>query len=226
MHDCTFNVVVFNGYISSTKDATRRSRSVRISQTVEIDKSYMCTNDRNEFLTNYTNKENFVTALAAKLEANGIKVVPCPSDADTTIVKVALDYEKRPVTIFADDTDISCLLLHHIYILRDHGDIYLKNMTRKIDIKIRSCCRIQDIIDASENFHVEYMLFCHAFTGCETISAIHMFGKTSILAKLKGSSKLKNIADQFFFEDMSVEGIGNATIHVFGLLHSASSTLQ
>ena len=61
-----FDVVVFDGYISSTKDVTRKSRSVRISQTVEIDESYMCTTDMNEFLT-YTNKENFVTALAAKL---------------------------------------------------------------------------------------------------------------------------------------------------------------
>ena len=61
-----FDVVVFDGYISLTKDVTRKSRSVRISQTVEIDESYMCTTDMNEFLT-YTNKENFVTALAAKL---------------------------------------------------------------------------------------------------------------------------------------------------------------
>ena len=50
-----------------------------------------------------------------------------------------------------------------------------------------------------------------------------MFGKTSILAKLKGSSKLRNIADQFYLEDMSVEDIGNGTIYFFELLHSASS---
>ena len=44
----------------------------------------MCTTKRNKFLTNYTDKENFVTALAAKLEVNGInKVILCPSDADT-----------------------------------------------------------------------------------------------------------------------------------------------
>ena len=133
-----FDVVVFDGYISSTKDLTRNSRSVRISQTVQIDGSYMYTTDRNEFLSNYTNKENFVTALAAKLEANNIKVVFCPSDADTTIVKVAL-CENRPVTIFTDDTDILCLLLHHLYILRDHGDIYLKNTNRKNDKEFRSC---------------------------------------------------------------------------------------
>ena len=48
-------------------------------------------------------------------------------------------------------------------------------MTRKNDAELRPCYRIQDIIDASESVHVEYILFCHAFTGCETISKC--FGK-------------------------------------------------
>ena len=51
-------------------------------------------------------------------------------------------------------------------------------MTRKNDTEVTSCYCIQDIIDASENVHAEYILFCHAFIGCDTISAIHMFGKT------------------------------------------------
>ena len=55
-----FDVVVFDGYISSTKDVTHKSKIVRISETVEIGKSYVCTTDRNGFLTNYTNKENFL----------------------------------------------------------------------------------------------------------------------------------------------------------------------
>ena len=99
-------------------------------------------------------------------------------------------------------------------------------MTCRNDSELRSWYHIQDIIHASENVHIEYILFCHAFTGCDTISAIHMFEKTSILAKLKGSSKLRNIADQLYLEDMSVEDIENTTICFFELLHSASSTLQ
>ena len=49
-------------------------------------------------------------------------------ETDITIAKVALEYGNRPVTIFANDTDISYLFLHHLYILTDHGDIRLKNM--------------------------------------------------------------------------------------------------
>ena len=51
--------------------------------------------------------------------------------------QVALEYENRPVRIFADDIDILCLLLHYLYILRDHGDIYLTNMTRKNGAEVR-----------------------------------------------------------------------------------------
>ena len=99
-------------------------------------------------------------------------------------------------------------------------------MTRKNDTEVRSCYRIQDIIDVSEIVHVEYKLFCHAFTGCDTILALHMFEKTFVLSKIKDSSKLRNTADQFCLEDMSVEDVGNATIRFFELLHSAPSTLQ
>ena len=53
-----------------------------------------------------------------------------------------------------------------------------------------------------------------------------MFWKTSILAKLKGSDELRNVADQFFVEDVSVEDIGNGSMRFFELLHAASSTLQ
>ena len=57
--------------------------------------------------------------------------------------------------------------------------IYIKNMTQKKDTEVRSCYHIQDIIDASENVHIEYILFCYVFTGCDTISAFHMFRKIS-----------------------------------------------
>ena len=36
-------------------------------------------------------------------------------------------------------------------------------MTHKKDTKVRSCYHIQDIIDASENVHIEYILFCYVF---------------------------------------------------------------
>ena len=125
-----FDIVVFDGYTSSTKDVTRKSRSTKTAQTIEIDDDNVCTYDRNDFLTNYTNKEMFVTILATKLEEIGIKVICCPCDADTIIVKTALECQSKPVTVFSDDTDILCILLHHLQFTGiNASDVLLKNMT-------------------------------------------------------------------------------------------------
>ena len=46
--------------------------------------------DEADFLTNYTNKQNFVNLLVYKLELHGFKALLCPSDADITIEKTSL----------------------------------------------------------------------------------------------------------------------------------------
>jgi hypothetical protein len=73
-----------------------------------------CPSDRELFFASYTNKENFISELAAKLEIAGVKVIMCPSDADTTIVISALQIEDDNVLVLTDDTDILCLLIHHV----------------------------------------------------------------------------------------------------------------
>ena len=84
-----------------------------MSQVVENSDAYP--SDWAEFLSNYTNKQKFVNSLAHKLELHGFKAVLCPSDTDTTIIKTCLQFRDKPVTVLADDTDILCLLLHHMY---------------------------------------------------------------------------------------------------------------
>ena len=48
--------------------------SNKMSQVVEISDGNVCPLDRAEFLTNYTNKQNFVNLLACKLELHGFKL--------------------------------------------------------------------------------------------------------------------------------------------------------
>ena len=55
--------------------------------------------------------------LSHKLTSHGINVVQAKADADTIIVKTALDIrqnQKVNVAIIADDTDILCLMIHHV----------------------------------------------------------------------------------------------------------------
>ena len=47
------------------------------------------------------------------MENEAIKVVLCDTDADTTIFIKAICSDGESVDVYADDTDILCLLLHH-----------------------------------------------------------------------------------------------------------------
>ena len=220
------NVVVFDRYASSTKDATHKSRSAKVSQVVQIHDDNLCPCDRTEFLSSYVNKKSFIDCLGKKSEENGFQVVYCPGNADTTIIKTALNVVDRPVTILADDTDILCLLLYHVYFHNDCQDIFLKTMRTLKDTQERISYSINDIIEACNKVHIKYILFAHTFTGCDTTSIIHKFGKTSILSKLKNSCELQQIADQFCLEDMDCQDIGSAAVRVFELLNSPTCTLQ
>ena len=104
-------------------------------------------------------------------------------------------------------------------------DIYLINATRKKEQQRRECYNITDILNVVEDHVIKYLLFAHAFTGCDTTSAIHNFGKTSIFKKLKDSIVLRNIADVFYEDLKPPEEIGNACIHFFEKMHSHSDKL-
>ena len=128
-----------------------------MSPTVEIGHSYLWIAHRNEFLTNYNNKEKIVNTLAAKLEGSSVKPVLCSSDADTTIVKTELQHGNKPVAVFSDGTDILCYLLHHLYFPRNQNKIHFMDTTCKSDTEERACYRVQDFIDVSKNIRLKYI---------------------------------------------------------------------
>ena len=98
------------------------------SHTVDIAETNPCPADRTTFLSNYKNKTSFVKCLSEKLEEAGLTDVQFPSDADTTIAKVAVNHEE-PVTVYSDHTDVLCLLLHR-FDRSSSRDIFLCNMTK------------------------------------------------------------------------------------------------
>ena len=83
-----------------------------MSQSVGISDENALAIDEADFLMNYT-------LLVYKLELHGFKAVLCPYNADITIEKTSLQVQNCfTVLILADDTDIFCLLLHHIYTIQ------------------------------------------------------------------------------------------------------------
>lgn len=182
------SVVAFDGYKASTKDMTQNVRSGN-SQVVKIIAENSCPFDRAEYLTNYANKQIFVNELTGALELERFQTVLCPSNANTTTVRKALEAPGEQVTILADDTDLFCLLLHHLFFSNSEKKILLKNMRFESSKDERICCNIQDVIATNPKEHIEHLLFAHVFNGSDTTSQIQNFGKKLVLKSLLASRK-------------------------------------
>ena len=74
------------------------------------------------------------------------------------------------MSVFFHDTDVLCLLVHHFEKCPTNHNVYLANMTRKKN-KQREYIRVKDGIEKSDDHIVDYLLFAHAFTGCDTTLA-------------------------------------------------------
>ena len=93
------NFVVFDGYEqTSTKSDTQILRAKNSFADVEINLTKKTVTDRNNFMGCYTNKKRFINMLAHKLTSHGINVVQAKADADTIIVKTALDIRQNKKT--------------------------------------------------------------------------------------------------------------------------------
>ena len=153
----------------------------------------MCDRQKH-FSFKYENK-----GLAAKLKNLGFRVFECPCDADTAIVKKALKSSKeQPVIVYADDADILSLLLHHHHSTPDLKDIFLAEMTTPSATQMLFYHTSYQTVSKTRGATLPYLLFAHAFTGCDmtsTYSAIYLPSKTFIFKKLKRSKRLRNSAD-------------------------------
>ena len=84
-------------------------------------------------------------------------------------------------------------------------------MTCKKGTKQPECFNIKDITNNLDQPVIQYLLFAHDFTGCDTTSAIYNFGKIAIFKKIHDSKHLKNYAAEFYNNNKLPEDIGNTT---------------
>ena len=80
--------------------------------------------------------------------------------------------------VIADDTDVAILLLYHWN--PELCDIILTSERSKKSWSIMNCC--EDVTPQLKTA----LLAIHAFSGCNTTSAIFGFGKTKLLKLFKG----------------------------------------
>ena len=120
--------------------------------------------------------------LSIQLQQHRVVVVHATGegDADVDIVRKAFEFHQhRDVVVVADDTDILLLLLHHTSVTHK---VYLETNQNTVDIAVAQ--------QALGDGVCKRLLFLHAFTGCDTTSAMFGVGKTKALKVLQSSHEL------------------------------------
>ena len=84
------------------------------------------------------------------------------------IVHMLLYFQVR-----AEDADMLVMLVHHSS--DSHHPLFLTTSNGSYDVR-----KIKESLSETQK---SYLLFCHAFTGCDTVSAIAGHGKTTLFAR-------------------------------------------
>ena len=170
--------VVFDGYSDrmSTKGQEHLRRMSKTSASIEITESSKVTCSRKAFLANIDSKDRLIKLLCTRLERERFVAVQSNGDADISIVKTALEYAEtgRCVVVMAEDTDILVLMMSH---WRDGlGELFLgteKKEKRRRHSKLLYWS-MRDLLSTQQ--YQEALLFAHAWSGCDTTSAMHQKG--------------------------------------------------
>ena len=165
--------VIFDGYSTelSTKshEHMRRIGSKGSSMNMMIKDDNEVPYNKERFLSNKHNKIELISLLSEYLKTNGQNVHVCKDDADTKIVSTSLEIaQESPVTVVAGDTDM--LLLYHwneklfdIFLLQERG---------------KKCWSMKEC-QSQVSVMKQHLLFVHAWSGCNSTSAILGKGKPS-----------------------------------------------
>ena len=168
--------VVFDSYNRSPKDHEHERRTAGTAGGIEIlvIPINACPVSKNKFLSNVTNKSNFILYLCGLCGDDEIQTEVANDDCDTTIIKKAIMYAncdpQQSVEILAEDTDILVLLLHHSTSVQQN----LFFTTNK------GTYNVTELFNNLSDKEKSRLLFLHAFTGCDTVSAIYRHTKVTL----------------------------------------------
>ena len=217
--------VVFDGYGNgaSTKDHEHRRRNKGMAfPYVKIELDMVAHNKQNDFLSNKLNKSQFISVLGNCLQTKGFIFHQSSNDADTLIVKCAIELALagNVCTVIADDTDILLMYDFQPYM----ADIFLFSIASKCSKSGQKIVSLKNVIDITDLFIKENILFAHAWSGCDTTSSTYGHGKSTILKYLKENKEVQETSQIFSDYSASHLEILEAGIRLFLLLYGAKET--
>nr|CAH7764460.1 unnamed protein product [Callosobruchus chinensis] len=214
--------VVFDGYsiesMNSTKSYERHRRKERnVAPDVEISENALVTMTQKKFLSNIANKYRFVELLSHYLRNKGTETTIAKDDADAEIVRKALQLDEQvdiPVAVVGSDVDLLILLIG-----------LTPNTANLFFFKIPPGQKHTQIYSTSNNKEFkQFILFAHAFAGCDSTSSIFNQGKKSIIGLLKKNEYLAKSVSIFYEKDKVIDELYVVAENVLKKLYSSSST--
>ena len=109
------------------------------------------------------------------MQYEGIKILFCDNQIDTTTVREAIYSDEEFVEVVACDTDILCLLLHHMTLLDVGESIFMNSMKLSKSSDQHVTSSIQNV--EKDQIHEQSLLFAHTFGECNTKSSINRLWK-------------------------------------------------
>ena len=213
------STIVFDGYKPSIKDHEhqRRGSLEKTSADIKVISANKAHGKQDAFLTNTYNKEQFIHLLSEHLRKSGHSVINCDDDADTIIAETAIKLANfEPVTVIADDADVLFMLIHHFE--DSMSDVYFKSN------KIEKCWNVRDIVRSVGPLIKSFILFVHAWLGCDTTSAIYDQGKTNLIKKMVKSAKLRELCTVVADPQASENEVVEAGRVIFLMMYGAPPT--
>lgn len=199
------STVVFDGYpeYPTTKSEEQERRAAKEGCIdINVEPEIITSIPQQKFLSNQRNKIQFISLLCKDFQECGIVTVQAESDADRIMVQHALAASRisnSSAVLVGEDTDLLVLLLHH----RENEEVYmLKPGRTQAEQEVWSVKHIQESL---QGFH-KYLLFYHAFSGCDTTSAFFRKGKKIAWNTLKKCNEtFLNSVQAFYQENASVD---------------------
>jgi len=211
-------VVVFDGYgRPSNKDQEHQRRAQKLAPDIVLDADKVAHSDTNAFLANEHNKGAFVELLISALRSAGLTIHQAVDDADTLVIKVALQLatSNQVVSVIANDTDILVLLLFHYQPVM--SDIYMYAHTGQQHVH-----SVRAITTSLEPSVLRRLLVIHAISGCDTTSCLFGHGKISVFKKLSKARDIQQFLDVMDSTTASHDEVMLAGCRILPLLYGGT----
>ncbi|KAJ8678207.1 hypothetical protein QAD02_013994 [Eretmocerus hayati] len=218
------SIIVFDGYptVLEARHIKSLERARRVNQNqsreVQIKKGLPIPIAKDLFLKNEKNKNRLIRMIMSELEGAGYVCKQACEDADVLIVTTAVEIWRTmstPTMIVGEDTDLPVILTQ----LTDVNDevYFFKPGKGKTPHKYYSCSSFESISLRP------VVAFLHAFSGCDTVSAMFGKGKVGIVKLFQKNLNLVELAEKFNDKDAGVQDLINNGIIIISRIYDPGS---